>query len=54
MAKSIIYFAIAVLCFTSVNTKKKLKFYEEKVCSLILVYFWFSLRRNISDEKKFW
>ncbi|CAB3223689.1 unnamed protein product [Arctia plantaginis] len=30
MEKSVIYFAIAILCFTSVNTKKKLKFYEEK------------------------
>lgn len=30
MAKSTLYFAIAVLCFTTVNTKKKLKFYEEK------------------------
>ncbi|XP_075973206.1 glutaminyl-peptide cyclotransferase-like [Anticarsia gemmatalis] len=30
MSKSILYFAIAVLCFTTVNTEKKLKFYQEK------------------------
>lgn len=30
MSKSVLCFVIAVLCFASVNTKKKLKFYEEK------------------------
>lgn len=30
MAKSILYLVLIILCFTTVNTKKKLKFYQEK------------------------
>lgn len=36
MSKSLFYFVLAILSFASVNSKKELKFYQEKVSILFL------------------